>query len=60
MKKKFKILRFLLVAVCLKFCLQGQDGLTISALQSNEQLRVAEWIRENEKKLIENNEKKPF
>ena len=52
MKKKFKILRFLLVAVCLKFCLQGQDGITMSAIQSNDQLRVAEWINENEKKLI--------
>lgn len=57
MKKKFKILRFLLVAVCLKFCLQGQNGLTISAMQSNEQLRVAEWINENEKKLILNQNK---
>lgn len=57
MKNKLKILRFLLVAVCLKFCLNGQDGLTTTALQSKGQLRVAEWIQENEKKLVLNQNK---
>lgn len=51
MKNEFKILRFLLVAVCLQFCLQGQVGLTMSTFRSKSQLRVAEWIQENEKKL---------
>jgi hypothetical protein len=41
-----------MVAICLKFWLKGQNLPTTSPLQNNGQLRVAEWIHENEKNLL--------
>jgi tetratricopeptide (TPR) repeat protein len=43
-----------MVAICLKFWLKGQNLPTTSPLQNNGQLRVAEWIHENEKNLLVN------